>query len=439
MNTETTEFTEIIMTENKDEYKTSRFLYIIEAALEYFISLLVSGAYLAKITSTIGLSDGLIGVLTSFVSLGCGFQIIAVFLANRRPVKRWVTILHSINQLFFALIYLVPFVKIGKTEKTVCFIVFLLFGHIINNIVNAPKINWYMSLVDDHKRGRFTANKEIVSLLGGMIFSFSMGAVIDYYEEIGDVNGAFIVCGLSVFGLMLLHTATLLCSKEKPCENSEKISVRKMFGEAIKDRSLFKVIFVAVLWNIANCAATPFYGTYQIKELGFSMTFVSLLAALYAICRSIFSRPMGKFADKYSFKSMLNICFAIMAVAFGLNVFMVPGNGKVVYTIHYILNATGMAGINSATINLIYDYVDRNRQMSALALQSTVSGFAGFFTTLLVSPLVSYIQDRGNMFLGMNVYAQQVVSFFSAILIVALIFYLNIGLRKIQSRPKEEP
>ena len=36
--------------ENKDIYKTSRFLYILEAAFEYFISLLVTGAYLAKIT-----------------------------------------------------------------------------------------------------------------------------------------------------------------------------------------------------------------------------------------------------------------------------------------------------------------------------------------------------------------------------------------------------
>ena len=88
-----------------DKYKFSRFLYILEAAFEYFISLLVTGAYLAKLTTSIGLSDTVTGLLTSFVSLGFGFQVIAIFLANKRPVKRWVAVLHMINQLFFALIW----------------------------------------------------------------------------------------------------------------------------------------------------------------------------------------------------------------------------------------------------------------------------------------------------------------------------------------------
>lgn len=418
--------------ENKDVYKTSRFLYILEATFEYFISLLVTGAYLAKITSSLGMSDSLTGILTSFVSLGCGFQIIAIFLANKRPVKRWVTVLHSINQLAFVLIYLVPFIEINQTTKITLFIAFLLIGHIINNVVNSPKINWFMSLVDDKRRGRFTANKEMVSLIGGMLFSFAMGAVIDHFEAIGNLNGAFIVCGLSVFGLMLLHSATLIFSKEKPVEENEKISTKQLLGDLIKDKNLFKVILISVLWNIVSYSSTPFYGSYQIKELGFTMTFVSILSAAYAIVRTFFSIPMGKFADKYSFAKMLNICFIIMLVGYAINIFTVPDNGKVFYTIYYMLNAVAMAGINSAVINLIYDYVDKEKRIGALALKSTIAGFAGFFTTLAVSPLVSHIQECGNMFLGMNVYAQQVVSAIAAILLVVLIVYLNLVVRKIR-------
>ena len=78
--------------QGKDVYKRSRLLYIIEAALEYFISITVTGAYLATLTNSLGFSDSLTGILTSFVSLGCGFQIIAIFLANKRPVKRCVPI-----------------------------------------------------------------------------------------------------------------------------------------------------------------------------------------------------------------------------------------------------------------------------------------------------------------------------------------------------------
>ena len=111
---------------NKDQYKTSRFLFIIEATLEYFISLLVSGAYLAKVTQAIGLNDTITGILSSFVSLGCGFQIVAIFLANKRPVKRWVTFLHTLNQFAFAIIYLVPFFEVSKEAKIFIFMLLLL-------------------------------------------------------------------------------------------------------------------------------------------------------------------------------------------------------------------------------------------------------------------------------------------------------------------------
>lgn len=420
------------METTKDIYKTSRFLYILEAAFEYFISMLVTGAYLAKVTSKIGLSDTLTGILTAFVSLGCGFQVFAIFLANKQSVKPLITILHSLNQLFFALIYLVPFIPLTTTQKTVLFILFLLLGHIINNVINSPKINWFMSLVDDKQRGSFTANKEMASLIGGMIFSLAMGKVIDKFEASGNLNGAFIVCGCSVFLLMLMHSATLIFSKEKPRESAQKVNSIRYLVELLKDQKLMKVILISVLWNIAYYAAMPFYGSYQIKELGFSMTFVSILAIAYAIVRSLFSKPLGKYADKHSFAKMLNICFIIMLVAHCINVFTVPENGKILYTLYYMLFAIGMAGINSATINLIYDYVEPDKRMGAMALNNTFSGFAGFFTTLLVSPLVSYIQDNQNTLFGISVYAQQVVSLISVALIVVSIVYLNTVVKRIK-------
>lgn len=420
------------MEEGKDRYKTSRVLYIIEAALEYFISLLVTGAYLAKLTSAIGISDTLTGILTSFVSLGGGFQIIAIFLVNKKSVKPLVTVLQSLNQLFFALIYLIPFVPLTAAQKTVLFIAFLLLGHIISNVISAPKINWFMSLVDDKKRGSFTASKEMVSLIGGMLFSLGMGKIIDGFEARGNIDGAFTVCGCSVFALMLLHSATLIFSKEKPKEIRQETKTARVLAGLFKDKNLFKVILLSVLWNVAHYAAMPFYGSYQIKELGFSMTFVSVLSIAYAVVRSLFSKPLGRYADRHSFAKMLNICYAIMLVAFGINIFTVPENGKILYTAYYMLSAVAMAGINSATINLIYDYVEQEKRTGALALNGTLSGFAGFLTTLLISPLVSYIQGNGNVLFGISVYAQQVVSAISVLLLMAVLVYLNVVIQRIK-------
>ena len=421
-----------------DEYRFSRVMYIIEAALEYFISIAVGTVYLARLTAYIGFSDALTGILSSFVSLGCGFQLIAVFLANKRPVKRWVTALHILSQSLFAFIYFVPLFEISKVAKTVLFVAVLLVAHIVHNAINSPKTNWFMSLVEDGRRGRFTANKEIVSLVGGMAFSYALGTVIDHFDAAGDLRTAFILCGVGLVALMVFHSLTLVLSKEKPAEEGEKISTKQTLKELFRNKTLFKIILISVLWNVANYATLSFTGTYQAKELAFTAAFSSVVIMAGSLVRAVFSRPIGAFGDKFSFAKMLTLCFIIEAVAYAVNIFTVPGNGKALYTVHYVLYCIGLAGANSAPINLVYDYVERSQRTGALALLQTFAGFAGFLATLCLSPLVTHIQENGNRFLGMDVYAQQVMSAISLLIVLILIVYMYTVVRKLKRLPCAE-
>ncbi len=418
-----------------DPYRFSRIMYIIEAALEYFISLVVTDAYLAKIAKSIDMSDGLIGVISAFVSLGCGMQIVAIFFSGRGPVKRLVCTGTVITNLAFMLVYLTPFFPVGNGVRTVILIAIFLGAHLIKNIVHSPKINWFMSLVEDSKRGVFTANKEIISLIGGMIFTLIMGAVIDGFEAANNLNGAFITSAVTIFVLGALHILTMVLAKEKTDpsmgEVKEKSKQKFPIKELLANKNLVKIVLFSVIWHIAQYAATPFYGAYKVDALGFTMLFNSVLMIAYSIVRALFSRPLGRFADKRSFATMLILCFAVISVAFGINVFTVPSNGHVMFTVYYMLFAVALAGINSGTINLVYDYVPHDQRVAALALQNSIAGIAGFLTTTLVSFLVEHIQKNGNVFLGMNVYAQQVVSVFGFVGSVICELYLIFVIRKI--------
>jgi len=418
--------------ENNSEskkYSTSRILYIIEAALEYFISIAVGSVYLAKITASIGISDALTGVLTAFVSLGCGFQIIALFISHKKPVKRWVTLSHMISQSLFALLYFVPLLNATKTVKIILLISSLFLAQIIHNAINSPKINWCMSLVDDDKRGRFTANKEIVSLLSGMLFTFVLGWVMDAYAT----KTAFIICGVAIFVLMGLHTLTLIFTKEKT-EKSEKTDVKKSIKALLSNKTLLKIIVLFVLWNIASYTTISFTGAYQQSTLKFTTVYSSIVIIVSSIARAIFSRPLGKFADKHSFGKMLYICFALEGIAFLINIFTVPQNGKVMYMIFYIIYAVGQAGINSSIVNLAYDYVPTEQKTGAVALVNTFSGFAGFFTTLLLSPVVDTVQKNGNKIFGIIIYSQQLMSMISAVFVAVIIVYLVLVINKIPKK-----
>ncbi|MBP3300241.1 MAG: MFS transporter [Clostridia bacterium] len=423
----------------RPNYQFSRVMYLLEAALEYFISLLVTGAYLAKIAGPegVGLSDGTVGILSAFISLGCGFQIFALLLRNKTPVKRWVTVLHILNQGFFALVWFTPLFSLSATAKSALFIAFLLLGHVVNNLVNPAKTNWFMSLVDDHKRGVFTANKEIISLLSGFVVTFLLALVYDGLESAGKTTEALIVGGVSLTVLMILHTLTLVLSDEKPVEKTEGSSLKALLADRKQTKVLFSVIGINVFWNMAHFISTPFFGSYQVNELGFSMTFVmTVLGLLYALVRAAFSRFFGKFADRYSFVSMLNICFAVAAVAFFVNAFTVPENGKVFFTVYYTLYAVSMAGINSAAINLIYDYVEEEHRTVALAFSQSISGIVGFLTATCGGVLVSWIQSEGFVLFGRNLYAQQVMSFLGFLGVLLTILYMNLVVRKLPKRNK---
>lgn len=423
-------------TKLKDPYKSSRVMYIIEAALEYFISIAVGTVYLAKIASEIGIPDNVTGILTSFVALGCGFQILAIFLAHRQPVKKWVTTFHVISQLLFTSMYFVPLLPISRAGQTSLLIIALLLAQILHNMINSPKINWFMSLVDESKRGRFTANKEIISLLGGMIFSFTLGQVMDIFTEKGTISTGFILCGILLLVLTSFHTLTLVLAKEKQTQGSKKFNLKEIFS-LFKNKTVLKVVLVFILWNCASYITTPYMGVYQINDLGFSTAFASIIIIIGSSARALCSRPLGKFADKFSFCKMLYICFGIEAIAFASAMFIIPSNGKYMFIVYYALYCMGCAGINSAIINLIYDYVDFDKRTSALALVNTVSGFAGFFVTLSVSPLVKHIQKNGNKFLGFDLYAQQVLPIFSLIFIFAILVYLVLVISKLQKRKEQ--
>ena len=98
--------------------------------------------------------------------------------------------------------------------------------------------------------------------------------------------------------------------------------------------------------------------------------------------------------------------------------------GLVTYSLYRVIVLVGGTFHTIGLNNLIFDLVSPEERTSALAINTIVSGLSGFFTTILFTPLVTYIQGAGNTFLGMNVYAQQVLGAISVVLYtVAIIFY----------------
>ncbi len=411
---------------NEKSIKRGRLMYIYQAGLEYLISILVAGSFLATITKELGFSDSLTGIISSIISLGCLFQLLSVMF-RRKKVKNFVIVLSVANQILFTLLYAVPLFELGKKIKTIIFVIFIITAYILYNFAHPKKINWLMSLVDDSERGIYTANKEIVSLVAGMAFSYAMGAVVDHFKEMGKTYEAFILSMVVIFVLMILHTVTMVLTPEKEQEISVKRNPFVSIGVIIGDKNLLKVTLVFALYYASHYASIPFYAVYQINELSISLKTIAIFSIITSASRIAFSRFWGRYADKTSFVNMLTKCFVILALSYVFTLFAVPSNGFLMFTFYYIAYGVAMGGINSALMNMVFDYAPYEIRSNALAITQSVAGVTGFITTLSVSPLVTYIQSSGNKLFGMNIYAQQFLSLISVILAVfAFIFVKTI-------------
>ena len=416
--------------------RRGRICYILEELFNYLVTLLVSHSYLAKLTSSLGISDGLTAILTSFVTLGCCAQLLTGVFFKKSKVKGRVSLFFILNQVLFMLLYLVPFIRIPHGLRVALFVVLLLFGFFSLNIASSPRTNWFMSFVDDRKRGVFTAKKEGISLATGFVFQLSMGALIDRFETQGNIQGAFIVCAVVILGLSAAHTLSLVFTEDREAPANDR-SVLKGIWDVLSDKKIRPLMLLSAFWGITYSVAIPFYGTYTIKELGFSMSFMGVMSLVTAVSRIAASVFLGRYADKHSFAKMLKLCYWVVAASFVVASFMRPENGYVLYPIYTMLEAMAMGGINSAVINLIFDYVVPEKRTMALSVRQTIYGVVGFATSAVAAPLLQMIQNRGNHFLGLQVYGQQVLSVVALICTLLMLLYVDRVVIKLHTIHKE--
>ena len=402
-------------------------IYIAQAAAEYHISLLLTGSFLAALTTALGMSDALTGVLSSVISLGCVFQLVSLLL-RPRAARIFVTVCSVCNQLLFAGLYLIPFLPLGMRGRIALFVTGILAAYFIYNIAHPQKVSWLMGWVEDGTRGVFTANMQIVSLLSGMAFSLVMGAVCDHFRGKEQERTAFFLCAAVILLWMVAHTALLRRVTDRQLTYENCGGVLRRFGAVLREKKVRRITILYMLWHAANYAAIPFYGTYQIKELGFSLTLVSLLGILGSFARALVSRAWGRYGDRRSFPVMVRLGFLLAASAFGVCAIAAPGQGLAPFAVYNVLYAISVGAIEIARTNLIFDVVPEAQRSDAVALSQSLCGLAGFAATAVCSLFVSAVQEGGNTVLGIPLYAQQLMSVVAALLALAAAGYVHVTL-----------
>ena len=413
------------------EYKISRRAYSAQCAFEYLVSILVTDAYLAKLLTDIGLSDSLIGIISSFVTGAFLFQIVTLFAVSRiKNVKRTSIIFSTASSLLFTCLYFIPFIPASESVRTVLVTAGILCAYFANYFITSVIYKWGNSFVDPSKRGSFSAGKEMISLIAGMVFTLAVGMIIDRYEDIGNIHGGFLFIAFSGLVLSACNFVCLILIK-KDGENKKCESVN-VFG-AIKcilgNNSFRSVIVLTAIWNAGLYLTLGFLGTYKIKELGMTVGTVQIINIAANLCRVFASKPLGSYTDKRTFAKGIELAMCIAAAAFLINTFTSPKTYFliIVFTVLYCVST---AGTNQNFLNIVYSYVPSEYFVHATAIKNCVGGIVGFVSSIIGSVLLSAFQDNDVSFFGIHIYGQQMLSLVSFVLIVSAVLYTKFVIEK---------
>ncbi len=413
-------------------YKRSRAAYHTQCVSEYLVTLLIEDAFLAKLLTSMGLSDSTIGVVGSLASLAFLVQLLTIFLMQHiHNVKKSVILMDISSMLCFLLVFCLPFLEVSQGVRTALVFATIGGGFSLKYLQLNLYYKWGNSFVDPKKRGAFSARNEAISQAAGVVFVLAIGAVVDHYERIGKLEVSFLIIACVIATLTVLDFFMLLLIPNQSSEETAR--QQKPFRDVLKNtlgnRNFRNVVIMLSLFEVAFYLTMGFLGTFKTEDLMLSVGLIQVFNVIACGLRSLLSSPIGKWADRTSFARVYRWGLWLAALSFLLLVFTTKTTWWLI-GVHTVLYAIAETGISPNTNNMTYNYVPMNYFVQAQAICSSIAGILGFLASLAGSRILSAIQSNGNQIFGIPVYGQQVLAMLSFLLILGVIAFNKLVISK---------
>ena len=397
---------------NLPEFKRSRGAYVAKETAEYFVSLLVTDAFLAKLLTSMGISDGMIGIISSFITIAFVFQLMSIFLLRlKMSTKKLVILFDTLSNFFFMFLYFIPFLTPHKSLRTILVVLSVFGAYSGKYFIYSICFKWANSYIDPTKRARFSANKEMISLFTGMFFTIIVGYIIQRFEAFGNMEGGFLFLGIGILILNICNFVCLVMIKSDKEEDrvGDRQPLKVVLKNTLGNKNFRNVIIIGVLTGAASQFTIGFLGVFKTKDLTMSLLTVQGINIVANFARILVSRPIAKYSDRFSYAKGMELGFMLSAASF-LTIMFTTKTTWYLIIFYQILYNCGVAGTNQNSYNIAYSYVDKKYITQAMSIKNCITGICGFASTIAGAGILSVIQANGNMLFGMHVYAQQVLA-----------------------------
>ena len=415
-----------------DYYKTTRELYHYEALFEYLCAILSSGAFMAKLTISLGIHDSitaLIGTLSGLVGLT---QLASGRLARLTPIKPWLVPVSLFTRLCLSGMFLLPFLKIGSAVDVVLLLLVVL-SQMTSAVVSPVKQGMYLATVSEEMRMQYMAKHNAVSLLFGMPVVLLGGLMLDKFEAEGHLTLGFLIVALLLLFFAVCHILMIVFSKEPPMRKSESKNAFAEFGLLFKNKKFCIFLLVETLHSVANGTLSPYLATYAQRVLGLSLGTANLFSTIQMAMQFGLMILIGHISKKMKSAYLHAISFVAYLCYDVIWLLMLPENAVALHIPVIVFGAVAASAYVVAYIPVLCSTTREEERTSAIALAATIRGIVTFLVTLILTPFFNSWQNNGVTLFGVPLYAQQMLAVLSIVIRVIAVAYWLWNLRCFKS------
>lgn len=362
---------------------------------------LTGGVFLVAFALKLGASNLTIGILAAIPPIGQLIQLPAIYIVEKYRVRREICIVSTaIGRSFWLLIAMIPFLVFINDPLTLLIIV-LIINAAFSAIGACSWNSWMRDLVPMNQIGSFFSKRMLYASIVGILFSLIASIFIDYWKQLYPDNELYAYSYIFFIGFLAGMSGLYFLSKipePRMMAIKEKINFSRLLFQPFKDTNFKNLIIFLGSWNFAVNLAAPFFTVYMLTRLNLDMSTIIILMLLNQVTSIAFLRLWGKYADRYSNKSILSINGPLFIICILAWTFTARPE-KYIFTMPLLVIIHTLMGISSAGItlssgNIGLKLAPQGQATSYLAANSFINSLAAGIAPVLGGLFADFFADR---------------------------------------------
>lgn len=374
-------------------------LVIVEGMTTEAMVVFTQGTFLIALALLIGASNSQIGLLSALPMFTNIFQLVSVWLVRRFNNRRAISV-------FCSLMARIPLIIIGfialyaAPGNTVNLVLFFLFFHYAFSSISGPSWNaWMKDLVPEEQLGIFFSRRGRNSQILNVLLSITLAFIVDYTKRYYPLHE------LSLYGIMYIAGGIigitgvfLLYRTPEPKSFLSRDNIFKLLKKPLTNKNFVKLLVFNSAWVFAINIAIPFFTVFMLKSLGLSISYIIGLTVLGQVSSIMTIRVWGKFADRYSNKTIIGIgaplyILCIIGWCF-VGIYTHMYANLALLAILHVFMGISTAGINVALTNIGMKLAPKQDAIVYLSAKNIIVASFSFLAPLTGGILADYFSTR---------------------------------------------